>query len=67
MTSAREVNVSHNGRLTIALLLVILGAACTGAWWAARVDLRLTRVEDAVRDQAATIKAYQTWPTVPAK
>lgn len=62
MTPGREVTVSHNGRLTIALLIAILVAACTGAWWAARIDLRLTNVEAAVREQGESLKAYQMWP-----
>lgn len=67
MTQAREVNVTHNGRLTIALLFAILGAACSGMWWAARIDLRLTNVETAVREQGEAMRAYQTWPPTPSK
>ena len=43
---ARDAAIDHASAVTIGLLLVICGGVWTAAYWVARVEQRLTAMED---------------------
>lgn len=60
-SSRGEVTVSHNSKLTVALLLVIIAAVASVAWrsaaWCERIEARVEAIEN-------RIAAYETWPRI---